>query len=140
MDPSAVPVAPGLFEVHDGQVVLLGHRCHVCDTPGFPRRTTCGTCATEAPDETTFGASGGTLFGWTQVAVAPPGYQGRVPFWFGIVDLDDGLRVLGRLVIADDATPAFGTPVVCVTDEVDRTDGGEPVVVWAFAPAEADPS
>lgn len=135
-EPSDVAVAPGLFETQpDGQVVLLGHRCHVCGTPGFPRRDTCGTCGSGNPDEVELGASGGSLFGWTEVTNAPPGYEGPVPYRFGIVELDDGLRVLGRLVAPEGTVFTFGQRMGCVTDPVATDGAGAAVVVWAFAPA-----
>jgi uncharacterized OB-fold protein len=153
--PRGEPLVAGLFEVRpDGRVVLLGHRCHVCGTPGFPRRDTCGTCGSGDPDEVVLGASGGSLFGWTEVTTAPPGYAGPVPYWFGIVELDDGLRVVGRLVVPSRAGLTFGQRMVCTLDAVpvgetptprsgpgnepeptrDRPQNGD-VVVWAFAPA-----
>jgi uncharacterized OB-fold protein len=134
--PLGQPLAPGLFEARpDGQVVLLGHRCHVCDTPGFPRRDTCGTCGSGNPDEVVLGGSGGTLFGWTEVTAAPPGYEGPVPYWFGIVELDDGLRVLGRLVVPPGSPLTFGQRMVCTTDAVAADETGGPLLVWAFTPA-----
>ena len=62
----------------------------------------------------------------TKVQIAPPGYEGPVPYGFGIVELDDGIRVLGRL--EGDGDPdglAFGQRMRCVVD---------PLGVWAFAP------
>jgi uncharacterized OB-fold protein len=136
--PPGAAIAPGLFHrVDDGGVVLLGHRCHVCGTPGFPRRDTCGTCGSEAPDEVELGRSGGVLTGWTQVTAAPPGYEGVVPYGFGIVDLDDGIRVLGRL-LGDVAAFEHGQRMVCVTEQVAHDDDGSPLLVWAFAPVPGD--
>lgn len=119
----------------DGSIRLLGHRCEVCGTAGFPRAEHCGSCAAAAPSNATFGASGGTLFGWTAVTAAPPGYEGPVPYGFGIVELDEGIRVLGRLTVSDPSQLAFGQRMGLVLDEVPAS-GGEPLAVWAFAPEE----
>ena len=39
----------------------------------------------------------------------PPGYLGEVPFGFGVVELDEGLRVLGRLTESDPAPWRWAT-------------------------------
>lgn len=80
----------------------------------------------------------GTLFAWTAVTAPPPGYQGEVPFGFGIVELsgaemgDARLRVIGRLTESDPDALTFGQPMRVV---VDTLPGDRPM--WAFAPADA---
>ena len=73
----------------------------------------------------------GTLWAWTAVTAAPPGYEGDVPYGFGVVDLAvDGLQVVTRLTEPDPDRLAEGMPVrfavVALTAETDT---------WAFAPA-----
>ena len=54
-------------------------------------------------------SSHGTLWGWTAVNAAPPGYEGPVPYGFGIVELPaDGLQVVTRLVESDPLLLAAG--------------------------------
>jgi len=87
-------------------------------------------------EEVELGRTGGTLFGWTIVSSPPPGYAGPVPYGFGIVDLDEGIRVLGRLTGFDptDAEACtFGQRMRCVAEAVPR-DGEAALTVWAFAP------
>jgi uncharacterized OB-fold protein len=109
----------------DGSCRLLGHRCRACRALGFPRADACASCAASDVEAVELGRDGGTLFGWTTVSVAPPGYEGPVPYGFGVVELDEGIRVLGRLH-GDADTWTFGQPMRCVAD---------PLGVWAFAPA-----
>jgi uncharacterized OB-fold protein len=74
----------------------------------------------------------GTLWAWTAVTAAPPGYEGPVPYGFGIVELDAlRLRVVGRLTVADVDALHEGQTMVVVADDV---PGGP--TVWAFAPGE----
>ena len=73
----------------------------------------------------------GTLWAWTAVVAPPPGYEGPVPYGFGIVELpDDGLRVVTRLAEADPTVLSAGQPMrfttLAVADGVDS---------WAFEPA-----
>ncbi len=72
----------------------------------------------------------GRLWLWTAVTHAPAGYDGPVPYGFGVVELDGvGLRVVSRLTEADPAALHEGQAVRLVADEV-----SEGVVTWAFAP------
>jgi uncharacterized protein len=70
----------------------------------------------------------GTLFAWTAVTAAPPGYTGPIPYGFGIVDLD-GLRVIGRLTEADPGALRYGQAMEVVVETLPE---GQPI--WAFAP------
>jgi uncharacterized OB-fold protein len=68
----------------------------------------------------------GRLWLWTAVTAAPPGYEGPVPFGYGVVELDGvDLRVVGRLTEADPARLHEGQPMRLVED----------LDVWAWTPA-----
>jgi uncharacterized OB-fold protein len=59
----------------------------------------------------------GRLWLWTAVTSAPPGYEGPVPFGYGIVLLDGvDLRVVGRLTEADPSRLHEGRAMRLVED------------------------
>lgn len=116
----------------DGDVRLLGGRCRACGRPCFPRASTCPYCGADDVEPVTLPDTG-TLWGWTAVTSAPPGYEGPVPFGFGVVELTNGLRVITRLTESDPAQLTFGMPMRLVADAL-RVDGAH-VVTYAFAPA-----
>jgi uncharacterized OB-fold protein len=124
------PVAEGLFETRvDGSIVLIGATCAACARPHFPLGPSCPYCG--APDVSPLQLSRvGTLWGWTIVHTAPPGYDGRVPFGFGVVELPEGLRIITRL----DATGPleFGMPMTLTALTVEADHG--PAVTWSFVP------
>jgi uncharacterized OB-fold protein len=78
-------------------------------------------------------SSAGRLWAWTAVTSAPPGYKGEVPFGFGVVELPEGLRVIGRLTEArpDHLTRDQPMHLVLVTLPADED---RLVVTYAFAP------
>jgi uncharacterized OB-fold protein len=102
------------------------HRHH------FPRLDTCPyTGATDI--ETVTLSTDATLWAWTAVTAAPPGYAGPVPFGFGVVELErEHLRVITRLTESDPAQLTFGQAMQLVAETLPGEDG-EPVVTWAFA-------
>jgi uncharacterized OB-fold protein len=128
------PIEPGLFRLgDDGSLTLIGGFSPTSGHYHFPLLDTCpysGAADVEARD-----LSGtGTLFGWTAVSTAPPGYLGTVPYGFGIVELAEGLRVIGRITETDVDALEFGRPMRVVADVLTTDDDGNEVVTWAFAP------
>lgn len=120
-------VADSLFEQTPGGPRLVGGRCVACEHHGFPFREICTYCGAAGVERVHLSRCG-TLWGWTAVASAPPGYQGPVPYGFGVVELPEGVRVIGRLTEPDPERLAFGQPMATVIDEIDG------FAVYAFAP------
>jgi uncharacterized OB-fold protein len=125
-------IASGLFELHDdGTITLVGGYSPTSKRYHFPRLDSCPyTGATDV--ETVELSADATLWAWTAVTAAPPGYAGPVPFGFGVVELGrEQLRVITRLTEPDPGNLAFGQPMRLVADTLPGEDG-EPVVTWAF--------
>jgi len=123
-NPATVP--DGLFDA-DG---LLGGACNACGRRHFPRADGCPWCGATAIDEVRL-ATDATLWAWTAVTAAPPGYDGPVPYGFGVVELEaDGLHVVTRLTESDPSRLHAGQRVRFTVAAVGS--GGS---AWAFAPA-----
>jgi uncharacterized OB-fold protein len=112
---------------------LVGGECPACDNRHFPAASFCPWCGAEGVVEVALSTTG-TLWTWTAVTARPPGYEGPVPFGFGVVDLPaDGLRVVTRLTVADPVLLHLGDPMAfCVVDVADGLQ------TWAFAPVGGD--
>ena len=134
MSGQRVPVRAGLFEERDGDVTLLGSRCRACGHYQFPAASMCPSCRGDDVEAVRL-SSTGTLWGWTTVHTAPPGYQGPVPFGFGVVELPEGLRVITRLEVTDVDAVTFGMPVRAATAALHTNDDGDTVVTYTFVPA-----
>lgn len=125
----STPIHDGLFELHDdGSIDLVGGYSPTSRRYHFPLLDTCPyTGATDVEPVTL--SRDGTLWAWTAVTGAPPGYDGPVPYGFGVVELArERLRVITRLKESDPARLTFGQPMTLVADEL---PGG--IVTWAFA-------
>ena len=96
------PLPDGLFRErhrrHDraGRRVLAVERPHPLPLAVAVPRTRAPTTSRRSSCPTE-----GTLWGWTAVTAPPPGYDGELPFGFGVVELTDGLRVITRLTESD---------------------------------------
>ena len=77
---------------------LLGSRCVACGTVMFPAREFCPACDATGMPESVALSDSGILHSFTVVHQAPPGRA--TPYALGLVDLDDGVRVLAQVDIA----------------------------------------
>ena len=132
---TARAIAEGLFELHqDGTISLVGGFSPSSGRFHFPLLSCCPYTGATDVEQVTL-SSAATLWAWTAVTNAPPGYLGPVPFGFGVVELErEQLRVITRLTESDPSRLAFGQRVRLVAETL-PTDRGDPVVTWAFADA-----
>ena len=127
------PIAPGLFDDGPAGPFLVAGRCPACARPHFPAGPTCPYCAADGCVEVRVGPAA-RLWLYTAVSTRPPGYRGEVPFGFGVVELDGGLRVVTRLTEARLERLRPGLPMRLVLAPLHADDDGTAVVSYAFAP------
>lgn len=126
-----IAIRPGLLESLDDAsgVHLLGGLCGDCRRRHFPAETLCPYCGADGC-ETVRLSRRGTLFLCTTVLSRPPGYDGPIPYGFGIVELPDGIRIISRII--DPAGLTTGTPVELAFDSVGTDEDGRDLVSYAF--------
>ena len=72
---------------------LMGSRCKKCGDTSFPPRADCGKCM--SGEFEFFEMSGkATLHTFTEIVAAPTGFEDVTPYTVGVVDLDEGGRLL----------------------------------------------
>jgi uncharacterized OB-fold protein len=127
-------VHDGLFRLAaDGSIRLLGGYSPSSGKHHFPVLPACPY--TGADDVKPVELSDhGTLWGWTAVTAAPPGYDSAVPFGFGVVELPEGLRVITRITEPDPARLEFGLSMRLVVAPLHTDGDGTQVVTYAFEP------
>jgi uncharacterized OB-fold protein len=93
---------------------LMGTRCKDCGATSFPPRADCGACM--SGNFEFFEMSGkGTLLTYTEIVAAPTGFEDVTPYTVGVVDLDEGGRLLawiGESVDEDEIEIGMGLQVV----------------------------
>jgi uncharacterized protein len=127
-------ITNNLFGMYDdGTIVLIGGYSPTSGQYHFPLLDTCpysGATDIETVDLST----DATLWAWTAVTAAPPGYAGPVPYGFGVVELErEHLRVITRITESDPAQLTFGQPMRLVAETL-PLEQDAPMVTWAFEP------
>ena len=133
------PVTDGLFTTAaDGSIALVGGYSPSSAKYHFPRLPACPYTGADDVETVELGRDA-TLWGWTAVTAAPPGYEGAVPYGFGVVELtNERLRVITRLTEPDPAKLSYGQPMHLVADVLHTDGDGTDVVTYAFAPGTAE--
>jgi uncharacterized OB-fold protein len=135
---TSVPLAEGLFTWPSDDPRLLGSRCEECGTFTFPIHSGCPRCSSERMGTVELGARGSVWTWTTQGFPPPPPYAGPAafqPYYVGYVELPGELIVEAYLTGFDDRHPEIGDEVELRVVPFNRTDDGEEIVTFSFAPA-----
>jgi uncharacterized OB-fold protein len=132
-------LAPEISTWPDADPQLIGSRCGGCGATTFPIQKRCPKCSRGHMSELPLPRRG-TLVAWTTQGF-PPGapYKGPVgtdfvPFGVGLVQLDDVIRVEGRLTENDPAKLEFGMKVELIMVPFTTDADGNELVTFAFQP------
>ncbi len=137
MSADAIESAAGLFSDTPNGPRLLGSRCATCETPYFPRSTGCHNpdCDLSKMEDADFGPKGKI---WSvSIQNYPPPHPVVCddpfrPFAVGMIDLSEGLRVLGRIVADDPDKVDVGDEVELVLAPLGKDKSGSEVISWQF--------
>jgi uncharacterized OB-fold protein len=134
-----VPVAEGLFADSADGPRLIGSKCAACGTPYFPRSAVCHNpeCGKSQMEDASFGPRG-TLWSCAIQNYPPPAparyEEPYTPYALGMVDMPEGLRVLGRISTDDPEGVEVGAEVELVLERLYLDENGDEVITWKFKP------
>jgi uncharacterized OB-fold protein len=132
-------LAPEVSTWPDANPQLIGSKCGSCGATAFPVQPRCPRCSAGEMSELPL-PQRGTLVTWTTQGFPPgPPYKGPVgkdfaPFGVGLVQLDDVIRVEGRLTENDPTKLEFGMDVELTMVPFATDDDGNDLVTFAFQP------
>ena len=133
--PATRAISEGLFVSAGDGPRLLAARCEACGKLSFPAASVCPYCGADGTRETRVGPAA-RLCLYTAVVSRPPGYRGAVPYGFGVVELEDGLRVIARLTESRLERLRPGLLLRLVVEPLCTDDDGTAVLSYAFRPEE----
>jgi uncharacterized OB-fold protein len=117
------------LDLFGNAVALIGGYSPTSGLYHFPLAAACPYTGADDVEEVRL-SDVGRLWAWTAVTAAPPGYEGPVPYGFGIVELEaERLRIVTRLTVSDPSRLEAGLPMRLVADHLPGD-----LVAWSFAP------
>lgn len=136
----ADPIDADILEIVDGDLRLLGGRCHACAEVTFPRAISCPRCG--STDTTVVRlAQRGRLWSWTIQRFPPPSppylptAEEFTPFGLGYVELPAEVIVETRLTESDPGALRIGMPMR-LTGLLVTNESGYPATTFAFEPVD----
>ncbi|MBW2362598.1 MAG: OB-fold domain-containing protein [Deltaproteobacteria bacterium] len=136
---NSIPVIKGLFAETSEGPRLLGCRCATCGTLYFPKAANCQNpdCGDSKLEDASFGPHGKLYSCAVQNFPPPPPAKYDEPFApyaVGLVDLAEGLRILGRISTDDVNGLKIGSEMELVLEPLCREDDGSEIITWKFRP------
>ncbi len=132
----AVPIQEGFYiipKTSDQKPMLIGSCCTKCGEIYFPRTPQCLKCYTETTEDRELQRVG-KVYSSTVVHLAPPMYQGQVPYVIGHVELDNGVLIPTRFTEVMNTPLPVGTKVELVLEKLGQDEKGRIIIVHAFSP------
>ena len=127
---------PGDLEIGpNGAGHLVGSRCGACEAHYYPRREVCARCTSENMESVALSTTG-TLYTYTVIHQSTPDFT--VPYVLGYVDLPEGVRVLGQVVLDEQADVRIGMLLAMSVEPFGEDDTGNPVYGYRFREARED--
>ena len=134
-----IPVAEDLFRWSQGSVELIGSRCKACDTHYFPKRLSCSNpdCKDKELVEVALSRKG-RLYSYTVQGYRPPALfkmEPWSPYAIGLIDLPEGVRVMGMLTGSALEDIVIDMPMELTVEPLYRDELGRDVMTYKFKPA-----
>lgn len=134
------PISDYGFEAFLGEEKLMGSTCGRCGASFVPPRPLCAECHRSEMTWTQMEGAG-RLVAVTSISIGPPamqeeGFNRTNPYCTGVVELNEGPRIVARIEGVDARNPEsieIGTPVTAVY--LHRGEGEDRATQLAFRPA-----
>jgi uncharacterized OB-fold protein len=136
----SIPVADNLFHWTDGKSGLVGSHCKSCGAHYFPKCLSCRNpaCIKKELTDVVFGQRG-RLYSYTIQAYKPPPLfrmEPWSPYAIGLVELSEGLRVMGILTGCELLAIRIDMEVELCVEPLFRNEFGHDVLTYKFRPVD----
>ena len=110
---------------------LIGSRCPKCGAIYFPRRSLCVKCGSRELEEYKLSEKG-KLLSYTVIREdAPAGFERQTPYIVGLVELEDGVKILSQIVDVFPEDLEVGIPVEMVFRKV-KEGGTNGIIEYGY--------
>lgn len=136
---SEKPFNDTAYEQFLNELKIMGSKCKNCGASALPPRPICISCFGKEMEWVEFKGNG-KLAAFTSIAVAPPymakeGFNRNNPYIVGVVELEEGVKTVARIVGIDAKKPEqikVGTSLKA--EFIEKGKGPEKQTILAFKP------
>lgn len=133
----AIPFKQGLLKLPDSpgdEAYLVASKCRSCGYIAFPPNPICAACFKDGTMEELALSRRGTLYAFTTIMVASPGFE--PPYAAGFIDLPEGVRVFSTITgcKADGPELKEGAEMELVTYKIKEDAEGNDIIGYKFRP------
>ncbi|MGQ9513815.1 MAG: Zn-ribbon domain-containing OB-fold protein [Thermoproteota archaeon] len=116
---------------------LLGARCEICKTNYFPQRKVCPRCRRRGKTTQVEFSGKGKVFSYTIINAGSKAFEQYMPYILGLIELDEGPRVLSQIVDCKPEDVHIGMEVeACFRKIFEQEDEGIISYGFKFRPAD----
>jgi hypothetical protein len=133
------PLNDNSYEQFIGGQKIMGSKCKKCGALALPPRPICISCYSTEMEWVEFKGTG-KLAAFTSITVAPPnlakeGYGRNNPYVVGVVELDEGVKAVARIVGVDARKPeGIKVGTLMKAEFISKEEGGIRKTSLAFKP------
>jgi uncharacterized OB-fold protein len=110
-----VPIREGVFREDAGGGTLIGNKCASCGQVYFTKANFCFSCFGKSMEEVALSRRG-KLYSYTCCRMTVSHF--KPPFFVGLVDLPEGVRVFAPLIVVEDKPFRVGMDMEVVIEEL----------------------
>jgi uncharacterized OB-fold protein len=99
--------------------ILKGMKCTKCDIFYFPPRSDCPECLGNKMEWVDTRGEG-TLITYTTIHAAPTGFENLVPYTIGVLELDEGGRLLALIEGIEESDIKIGMKLKAVSKKLEN--------------------
>jgi uncharacterized protein len=118
------------WRMRDRYYRILGNKCESCRSEFFPALIVCRKCHSTKLVDVEMPKSG-KLLSYTLQKESLPGFEDQEPMIFGLVQLDNGVKIITQIVDAPYESLKEGERIKAVFRKV-RTDGESGQIFYGF--------
>lgn len=101
---------------------MVGAKCETCGKYYFPYRSLCSVCRRRGKMVDVQLSGKGKIYSHTTIYSAPTGLENQVPYVIAIVELEEGVKVLGQIDDCDPADVKIGSKVEKIFRIIQKED------------------
>lgn len=120
------------WRLEQARYTLRGSHCEACNGYHFPRKELCLNCKSSSDLKDYIFKGKGKLVEWTRIYEPSRGFEGEAPYFYCIVELEEGIRLSTQITgVVDESKLDVDMPIKMVFRKLFQ-DGPEGLLTYGF--------